>query len=249
MKQSCLGPPRHGPPAGNLTTFPGQHKQKHQCFWSPRQYCQVLLATSGTCGRWFREKAGRFRGRTAVDGPADYPPDVTESNTRVEDPPGARIAGRSRAYRRRPCPECVLPPGIDSVHRPASFEPSIQQHTDLRILQPSSRSRCSNDESADPRNVPEQFTLVRHDDRSFLSLGGKIEGMSAVECLILTPLESCVRRGHRRAYGSYARLFPFGFALDVSNPQPYGIIPDSRKSAISLWENPASSKTMTVSWP
>ena len=41
-----------------------------------------------------------------MDGPGEYLPDVTEGITRVEDLPKAKVVGRSRNYRRRPCPEC-----------------------------------------------------------------------------------------------------------------------------------------------
>ncbi len=41
-----------------------------------------------------------------MDGPGEYLPDVTEGITRVEDVPKAKIARRSRNYKRRPCPEC-----------------------------------------------------------------------------------------------------------------------------------------------
>ena len=41
-----------------------------------------------------------------MDGPGEYLPDVTEGVTRVEDLPKAKVAQRSRNYKRRPCPEC-----------------------------------------------------------------------------------------------------------------------------------------------
>ena len=41
-----------------------------------------------------------------MDGPGEYLPDVTEGITRVEDLPKAKVARRSRNYRRRPCPQC-----------------------------------------------------------------------------------------------------------------------------------------------
>ena len=41
-----------------------------------------------------------------MDGPGEYLPDVSEGITRVEDLPKAKVAQRSRNYRRRPCPEC-----------------------------------------------------------------------------------------------------------------------------------------------
>ena len=41
-----------------------------------------------------------------MDGPGEYLPDVTEGITRVEDLPQAKVARRSRNYRRRRCPKC-----------------------------------------------------------------------------------------------------------------------------------------------
>jgi hypothetical protein len=39
-------------------------------------------------------------------GPGEYTPDTTEGITRVEDLPAPLQEGRSRDYRRRPCPRC-----------------------------------------------------------------------------------------------------------------------------------------------
>ncbi len=44
-----------------------------------------------------------------MDGPGEYLPDVTEGIIRVEDPPKAEVARRSRNYRRRPCSEDATP--------------------------------------------------------------------------------------------------------------------------------------------
>ncbi len=41
-----------------------------------------------------------------MNSPGEYVPDATEGITRVEDLPKAKVAQRSRNYRRRPCPEC-----------------------------------------------------------------------------------------------------------------------------------------------
>ena len=72
------------------------------------------------------ENTGRFRRRIDMDGPGEYLPDVTEGITQVEDLPKAKVAQRSRNYRRRSCPE---PDGFGR-HRQPSFAP----YTSVRLV-------------------------------------------------------------------------------------------------------------------
>ena len=76
-----------------------------------------------------------------MDGPGEYLPDVTEGITRVEDLPKAKVARRSRSYKRRPCPECEYSAYRDRVvtrtlhdlgdlkaNRPVDVKVSYSQH-------------------------------------------------------------------------------------------------------------------------
>ena len=79
-----------------------------------------------------------------MPGPGQYRPDPTEGITRVEDLPQPIVTGRSRNYRRRPCPRCGHSSYRDSLGRRTLHDlgdPRAGRPRDLVVVH--SRHYCS----------------------------------------------------------------------------------------------------------
>jgi hypothetical protein len=76
-------------------------------------------------------------------GPGDYLPDPTEGITRVEDLPTPLQEGRSRSYRRRPCPRCGRPcPRHSLGHRTLHEVGSRRRDRPRQLCVAYSKHRC-----------------------------------------------------------------------------------------------------------